>query len=161
MKKLHFVVITYLSSMLLAPSVLAGTSEVTWTNPEKYRDIDPGDSHREKFKRQIFSNFEKHFAKLAKALPEGQVLKINVTDVDLAGDAKFNMERIRIVRDIYFPRLEFSYEVVDASGNTLHSGEENLKDMSFMMRGGAKYGNDLLSYEKRMLDDWFRDTFKS
>lgn len=161
MKNLRTVVMMCLTTMLLVPSVLAGTSEVTWTNPEKYRDIDPGDGHREHFKRQVFAKFEKHFSKLAEKLPEGQVLKINVTDVDLAGDAKFNMERIRIVKDIYFPRIEFSYQVVDSEGNILRSGEENLKDMSFMMRGGPKYSNDLLGYEKRMLDEWFRDTFKS
>lgn len=161
MKNLQIVVMTCLTTILFVPSVLAGTSEVTWSNPEKYRDIDPGDSHREKFKRQVFANFEKHFNKLAQKLPEGQVLKIKVTDVDLAGDTNFNMERIRIVKDIYFPRIEFAYQVIDANGNIVLSGEENLKDMSFMMRGGIKYNNDMLSYEKRMLDDWFRDTFKS
>lgn len=140
---------------------VAATTEVTWTDYKKYRDINPGNHGRKQFRENIFYNFEKHFTKLAKNLPEGQVLKIDVTDVDLAGDTHVGgINRLRIVKDIYFPRMNFSYQLVNADGSEVTSAEVELKDMSFMMSGNLRYRHDSLGHEKKMLDDWFKDTFK-
>ncbi|WP_159817653.1 DUF3016 domain-containing protein [Colwellia sp. 20A7] len=139
----------------------AATSEVTWTDYEKYRDIRPGNGSRKHFRESTFHNLEKHIAKLAEKLPEGQVLKIDVTDVDLAGDTLAGgIDQIRIVKDIYFPRINFSYQLVGADGNEIDSAEVILKDMSFMMGSRLRYRNELLGYEKNMLDEWFLDVFK-
>lgn len=140
----------------------AATSEVTWTDYEKYRDIQPSNnSGRKQFRERTFKNFEKHFTKLAENLPEGQVLKIEVTDVDLAGDTLAGgIDRFRIVKDIYFPRLNFSYQLVNADSSEIVSAEVVLKDMNFMRGSSLKYRNDSLGYEKKMLDDWFFGVFK-
>jgi len=140
----------------------AATSEVTWTDYEKYRDIRPsGNGGRKQFRESTFKNFEKHFAKLAERLPEGQVLKIDVTDVDLAGDTLAGgIDRIRIVKDIYSPRMNFSYQLVNADGSEVVADKVVLKDLSFMTGSKLKYRNDSLGYEKKMLDDWFFDVFK-
>lgn len=147
---------------LLATTVAsAATVEVTWTDYDKYRDIDPGEGHRKHFRENTFENFEKHFNKLAAKLPEGQVLKIEVTDIDLAGDTHdAGISRLRIIRDIYFPRMNFSYQLIDANGSVMLTNEVVLKDMSFMMGASLRYRQDSLGYEKKMLDDWFFDTFK-
>ena len=139
----------------------AATSEVTWTDYEKYRDIHPGDGSKKHFRERTFKNFEKHFAKIAESLPEGQVLKIDVTDVDLAGDTHAGgINRHRIVKDIYFPRMNFSYQLINADGSEVVSAEVVLKDMSFMRTNSLKYRNDSLGYEKKMIDDWFFKAFK-
>jgi hypothetical protein len=99
---------------------------------------------------------------LAEKLPEGQVLTIKVTDVDLAGDTYIGgIDQLRIIKDIYFPRINFSYELVNADRGIVTSGEIVLKDMSFMMGSNLKYRNKSLGYEKTMLDDWFTETFKA
>ena len=97
----------------------AATSEVSWTDYKKYRDIRPSNNGgRKHFRESTFKNFEKHFTKLAESLPEGQVLKVDVTDVDLAGDTNAGgINNMRIVKDIYFPRMNFSYQLVNADGN--------------------------------------------
>ena len=41
----------------------------------------------------------------------------------------------------------------------LKKGSENLKDMNFMMGNTLRYRNDFLRYEKKLLDDWFKETF--
>ena len=146
------------SSLLVTFLSSAATSEVKWTNPDKYRDVDAGDGHRAKFKARIFANFEEHFSLLAEKLPEGQTLLIDVKDVDLAGDVHQNMQRIRVIKEIFFPRIEFSYQVLDGNKNVLTSGDVNLKDMSFMMGSNLRYNRDSLGYEKRMLDEWFEKT---
>jgi len=140
----------------------AATSEVIWTDYEKYRDIRPSNNGgRKHFRETTFKNFEKHFTKLAESLPEGQVLKIEVTDVDLAGDTHAGgINNMRIVKDIYFPRMNFSYQLVNADGSEIIAAEVVAKDMNFMRSSSLKYRNDSLRYEKKMLDDWFFKTFK-
>ncbi|MBL4942132.1 MAG: DUF3016 domain-containing protein [Colwellia sp.] len=161
MKTLTSTWLTLLTIFLCQNVAYAATSEVTWSDYEKYRDIDPSTGSKKFFRERTFKNFEKHFAKLAKNLPEGQVLKIGVSDVDLAGDTHLGgINRLRIVKGVYFPRMDFSYQLVDADGNDLVAATIELKDMSFMMRNNLKYRRDSLSYEKRMLDEWFFDVFK-
>ena len=139
----------------------AATSEVIWTDYENYRDIHPGNEGRKNFRERTFKNLEKHFAKLAESLPEGQVLKIEVTDVDLAGDTLVGgVNRYRIVKDIYFPRMNFSYQLVNGDGSEVVSNEIVLKDMNFLRTNSLKYRNDSLGHEKKMLDDWFSKAFK-
>jgi hypothetical protein len=144
------------------PSAFAATTEVTWGDYKKFRDIDAGNENRKSFRERTLKDFEKHFAKLAEALPENQVLKINVTDVDLAGDTHVGgINRTRIVKEIYAPRLNFSYELVDESGQVIKAETVVVKDMSFMSGSNLKYRNKSLGYEKKMLDDWFKDTFSN
>ncbi len=146
----------------VSTSSYAGLSEVTWTNPEKYRDIKSGNEPKAKYQERIFKEFEQHFSSMASELPEGYILKVNITDVDLAGDVNAGgIDRIRIVSDLYFPRIKFSYELFDNAGEKIKTGGTNLKDMSFLMTSNMRYRNKPLGYEKKMLDKWFDNTFES
>jgi hypothetical protein len=114
------------------------------------------------FRERTFNEFEKHFAKLAESLPEDQLLKIEVTDVDLAGDTNAaGINRVRIIKELYIPRMEFSYQLLDANSKVVLADEVKLKDMNFMSNSQLKYRNKPLGYEKKMLDDWFEKTFKA
>jgi hypothetical protein len=161
MKQSILMVTLLTASFLLAPNAFAATSEVTWTDYKSYRDIDEGNDGRKQFRERIFKDFEEHFAKLAATLPAEQTLKIDVTDVDLAGDTHHaGVNRTRIVKEIYSPRMNFAYQVLDADGKVIKSDEVVVKDMSFMSGSNLKYRNKSLGYEKKMLDDWFKETFK-
>ena len=161
MKKVMITLLTLFTFALLLPVAYGATSKVIWIEHEKYRDIDPSNEGRKHFRERIFYNLEKHFAKLATKLPEGQVLNIKVTDVDLAGDTHIGgISQIRIIKDMYSPRMNFSYELVNADGSIVTSGEAALKDMNFMMGSALKYRNQFLGYEKKMLDDWFTEALK-
>ncbi|PCI59077.1 MAG: hypothetical protein COB35_12185 [Gammaproteobacteria bacterium] len=162
MNNFKLILISLILIALISPPSSAAKSEVTWTNPEKYRDIKAGDENRKTFKTRVFKTFEKHFAKLAEKLPEGQTLKIDVTDVDLAGDVDIGgiINRIRIVTDLYFPRMKFSYNLINADNTSIKSGEINLKDMGFMLGSNLRYRNDSFGYDKKMIAQWFKDTFK-
>jgi hypothetical protein len=141
-------------------SAQAADVKITWKNPDKYRDVDSGNTGKKRFRENTFSALEKHFVKLAKALPESQILEINVTDVDLAGDVHASgMRDIRVIKDLYFPRIKFSYKLVNTEQEIIHHDDENLKDMNFMMGSALKYRNKVLGYEKKMLDDWFKKAF--
>jgi len=160
MKTLTTMLIATLTLITLQSQAFAATSEVTWTDYKKYRDIDAGDGSRKHFREKTFKEFEKYFTELAARLPEGQVLKIDITDVDLAGDTNAaGIHRLRVVKDIYFPRMNFSYQLVNADGSVVKEDMVILKDMSFMMGSNLKYRNESLGYEKKMLNGWFLETF--
>jgi hypothetical protein len=150
------------TSLLLSPTSFAASSEVTWTDYKSYRDIHEGNGGRKQFRERIFEDFEKHFAQLAATLPEGQTLTIDVTDVDLAGDTHVGgINRMRVIKHMYSPRMNFSYKLVAADGNVIQSEDVVVKDMNFMSNTNLKYRNKSLGYEKKMLDDWFDETFKA
>ena len=160
MKTLATTLLVLFTVISLQSVVCAATSEVSWTDYKKYRDIQPGNENRKYFRERTFKNFEKHFTKLAESLPEGQILKIDVTNVDLAGDTHIGgINRLRIVKELYFPRMDFSYQLVNTDGGEIVSGKAELKDMNFMMGSSLRYRNDSIGYEKKMLDDWFVKTF--
>jgi len=69
------------------------------------------------------------------------------------------MDRIRVIRDIYIPRMKFSYQLLNADKSVIDSAEVDLKDMTFMVSTPSRYKNKSLGYEKHMLDEWFKDTF--
>jgi hypothetical protein len=161
MKQSILLVTLLTASFLLVPNAFAATSEVTWTDYKSYRDIDSGNDGRKQFRERTFKDLEKHFAKLAEMLPAGQTLKIDVTDVDLAGDTHHGgVNRTRIVKEIYSPRMNFSYQILDADGSVIKSDDVVVKDMNFMSGSSLKYRNKSLGYEKKMLDEWFNETFK-
>jgi len=150
---------TFLSSVSIF-AVNAAEVEVNWQNSEKYRDVHAGDGHREKFKANTFKQIEDHIAKLAQKLPNGYQLILNVDDLDLAGDVNHGgIRRIRIIKNIYFPRMKFSYQLLSPSQEQVLSDDVDLKDMGFLNHVSLKYQQQVLSYEKQMLDDWFKETF--
>lgn len=161
MKTLTTIFLAVFTMVAMQNITHAATAEVTWTDPDKYTDMRPGDESRKKFRDRIFYHFEKHFTKLAKRLPEGQVLKIDVTNVDLAGDTLAGgINRIRIIKDMYPPKIYFSYQVVNVDGSVAKEESVKLRDMNFMMGSRLKYRNEAIGYEKQMLDDWFFKAFK-
>ena len=147
-------------SSLLFSSVLSAEVEVVFQDPEGYRDIDYGYSNTKRGIKVHLPELEKHIIKQGQRfLKEGQRLAMTVTDVDLAGDYEPwlspSFDDIRIVKSIYPPRIRFTYELTDADGNVLSSGEERLVDMSFQYRMRTNTYDDLY-YDKAMITDWMR-----
>ena len=65
------------------------------------------------------------------------------------------MDDVRIVKDIYPPRIDLQFRVRDAKGNVIKEGERKLRDLSFMMNLRLN-NHDPLRYEKTLIDDWMR-----
>ena len=94
-------------------------------------------------------------------IPAGSTLSIAVTDIDMAGDFEWwrgpRADHVRIVKDVYPPRISLGFRLVDATGNTLAEGRRELTDTAFLI--SIEYRNDLLRYEKKLLDDWLAREF--
>lgn len=101
----------------------------------------------------------------APRLPAGHRLEILFTAVDLAGE--FEPWRgpqwgdVRIVRDIYPPRLGLEFRLLDPAGRVVRSGTRALSDLAFLMKITGGFRDDPLRHEKALLDDWLRAEFAS
>ena len=137
----------------------AGEAKVKWHDFNDYRDVRQGNnSPKGAFHKNVAKNFEKHFNKLAEKLPEGYTFNVEVTDLDLAGDVQFGgINELRIIKPIYFPRIDFNYSVTDKDGKVVSEASDvKLKDMGFMDK--MKRGLDTsFYYEKRLLSEWFEE----
>jgi hypothetical protein len=146
------------------PGKPASRVEVVFIQPEKFTDcrdehLDTGRS-REPILAQIRTTMEKLGERY---LPAGNRLEIRVTNIDLAGEFEpwhqtFN-EDIRFVRDIYPPRIELEFRLLDSDGKVIREDKCRLQDNGFLMSGSFP-DTDALRYEKEMLRTWMVREFK-
>ena len=96
-------------------------------------------------------------------MPEGHLLSVTFTDIDMAGDFEPwrgpRFDDIRIVKDIYPPRINLSFRLTDAEGNVVKEGTRELRDLAFMMKITMAFRDDPVRHEKALLDDWLRSEF--
>lgn len=145
--------LSLLSLAALGTAHAAGRLEVRYVEPEKFTDAGFGAVERERTQGLLTQRLER----LARALPEGQLLRVEFTDVDLAGEVDtLSFHRVRVMGQLPdAPRLSLRYEL--RQGDTvLARGEERLSDVAYMSRSRLRAGSDEpLVYEGRLLDDWF------
>ena len=137
---------------------------VTFSNPEKFTDAADGQRGSYLRQEQNLAEIEEHIVQRAKGyLAEGQNLHVTVTDVDLAGEVEpwrsHGAHDVRIVKDIYPPRIELSFELLDANGAVLKEGRRSLKDLMFNWKISI-HQSDARMHEKALIDDWLRSEFK-
>lgn len=106
-----------------------------------------------------------HLEKAAGAeIAPGYKLEVTITEIDLAGEfvpTNVNLQDVRIIRDIYIPRLNLFFRLLDADGKVIKEGERKLTDLNFMSNLGLIGRNQPLFYDKALLSDWVRKEFKS
>ena len=96
-------------------------------------------------------------------VPEGHMLSVTFTDIDMAGDFEPwrgpRFDDIRIVKDIYPPRIVLNFRMTNAEGAVVKEGKRELRDLAFMMKINMSFRDDPVRYEKALLDDWLRAEF--
>lgn len=131
---------------------------VNFVNPEKFRDIKDNHGFR---RMEVLKDIEAYLVEQAgKRLP-GRDVRINVTDVDLAGEVEpfgRRMEWLRVMRTVTIPSLSFNYEVSEG-GKVVQQGEVTLRDMNYQDGFNGFSNSEPLRYEKRMIDRWFKEQF--
>lgn len=134
----------------------AGTVEVSFKPADQYRDVGRSSIDGQHNLDQLGA----HLKSLAPRLADGQVLKVEVLDVDLAGEVR-PMRRgddLRVLRGgADWPAMQLRW-TLSAGERTVDSREERIADMSYLMHS-TRGSTDALVYEKRMLDEWFDARF--
>lgn len=135
---------------------------VTFTQPDGYVDMPFASWDRE----QVMKDLRTHFEKLGTQLPTGQDLKVEVLDIDLAGQMEPMARAGREIRVLKgradWPAMKLRYSV-EAEGRVLKRGEARVTDMAYLNHtySNRYASNEPLKYEKVMLDDWFKKVMKA
>jgi hypothetical protein len=167
---LYFAAVLAVAPLLSAATVSpkpapVSRAEVVFVAPEKFTDVRDNYTGSDSGRDAVLDEIRDYIGQEAKRfLPEGDRLYVSFTDIDLAGDFEpwhgGQWDDVRIVKDIYPPRMSFSFRVADASGRVVKEGTRNLIDMTFLMRITATFRDDPLRHEKTLIDDWFRNEFR-
>jgi len=144
---------------LAQAAAVAGTVDVSFVKPQTYADA--GQWQRDISATQ--TRIQQYLQLLGQRyLPDGQLLRIEVLDVDRAGwmrHVPHRVDDIRVIRNgADWPRIKLRY-ALEADGQSIRSGEETLADLDYAGRFSVYHADDPMRYEKRMLEDWFKARF--
>ena len=132
----------------------AGTAQVEFVAPANFSDAGRSSIDSDRSLAELAA----HFEELARGLPSGQSLRIQVLDVDLAGEPQQGLHDLRVLRGMADPpRLHLRWSLHDGT-RLVKSGEDRISDLGYLARGphwGLVAGP--LAYEKRMLRQWFAE----
>lgn len=141
-----------------------GPVQVQWTDPAQFTEIRQSRNRWEAERGNWVQELAEYLQKQAlKQLPAGQRLAVTITDIKRAGDYEPwhgpNANDVRIIRNIYPPRITLQFTLTGADGQVIDQGERRLTDSAFMYNN-VRLGNDQLRYEKQLIDDWLRKEFR-
>jgi hypothetical protein len=146
------------AACLPAAAIATGTVEVKFVQPEKYTDIGWTQIDRELAIGQVRHSLES----LGSKLPDGETLRVDVLDVDLAGEIVRGGGRdLRVLKDrADGPRLTLHWERV-VGGRTVQSGEDRLTELSYRVGGLTSQRLDVRDspYVWPMLTRWYDERF--
>ncbi|GAB5559092.1 MAG: hypothetical protein SynsKO_07390 [Synoicihabitans sp.] len=141
----------------------ANAVEVNFVDADNFTDFTASATASSSQKSYI-NELSKFIAgKMDNRLPPGFRAEVVVTDVDMAGEfepwRRGGFEDVRIVKDLYPPRINLSFRVVDAEGRTVLEGDRKLRNLNFMY-AMRPLDRDPLRHEKELLDRWIRTEFR-
>ena len=147
-------------ALLVALLPLAqATVEVQLVHPEKFSDgLDRWDSQRDELMKGLAAHLQ---ATAAKVVPAAQTLKIEVLDLNLAGEMKPfgpSHEMVRVMNQVSVPSMQVHY-VLSQGDQVLREGSDRLVDLDYLNRFNRYWENDSLRFDKPMVDDWVAKEF--
>lgn len=141
-----------------AAATPVGAISVSYIEPEKFVDVPFSPVERER----VLADLSQHFAKLGKLLPAGQDLKIEVTDLDMAGRIIYTRRGANELRVLNggadWPHIDLRYTLT-ADGKVIDSGSAKLSNMMYQETASLFNSSESLRYEKQMIDEWFSKQF--
>lgn len=147
---------------------LDGNVQVVWNDPAEFREIKFSRNRFEAVRGDWVRSLAKWIRKRAEPrLPEGTRLEVRLLDIDRAGDyepgrdfGSASSDHIRIMRDVYPPRIELEFRLLDAEGTVVSMGQRKLTDLLYLHSiATASLDSDPLRYEKQLINEWIRKEF--
>lgn len=143
-----------------------GPVSVRWEDPAKFSELRFSGNRWEARRGNWVEQLAEHLRTSAeRRLSPGQRLEVDITDIRRAGAFEPwhgpNLDDVRIIRDFYPPRMTLTFRHTDAQGRVIGEGERTLRDTGFMMGADSTTNNDVLRFEKRMIDRWLRQELRA
>jgi hypothetical protein len=153
-----------------APRALAeeGRVQVEWNDPNQFHEIKFSHNRFEASRGDWVRTLAKWIRKRAEPrLAAGTSLQVRLLDIERAGEYEPGRyfggtggEWVRILRDVYPPRIELEFRVLDDQGQVLQQGQRKLTDLLYLHNiVTTTYSSDPLRYEKSLLTDWVKKEF--
>ena len=138
--------------------------KVTFVTPEKFTDVKDDWISSDGYRDHVLEELKAQIESIARTcLAEGQQLEVKVTDIDLAGDFEpargVDFNHIRILREIYPPRMELEFRLIGADGKVVSEGKRHLQGLGYLMTAVLPT-SDPLRYDKDLIRSWMRQEFK-
>jgi hypothetical protein len=134
---------------------------VTFVNPEQFTE-NRMYGRQDRFNRiDYLAQLKAYLIKQGQAvLRPGQSLHVDITDIRLAGAYEPwrgpQWSYVRIMRDIYSPRIDLNFRLVDHDGNVLREGKRVLRGLNYLHSGVGRPAatGASLYYDKALLRRW-------
>lgn len=141
-----------------------GPVSVSWADPSTFSEIRNSGNRQDAVQGAWLQDLANYMRQRAeRKLPPGDTLQLTIVDIQRAGQYEpwrgIRMQDVRIVRDIYPPRMTLRFRQLDASGKVVAEGERKLVDPAFLSNTPSGSNSDPLRYEKGMVDSWLRREF--
>ena len=132
----------------------AGTVEVSFVEPQRFSDAGSNTVETERNTRVLADELQR----LAQRLPDGQQLRVEVLDLDLAGSIRHGAHGdVRVLRGgADWPSLRLRY-TLSSEGRPLRTGEESIADLDYLHSPPSDPTATRLPYEQRLLARWFSE----
>ena len=151
------------SAPLVAAAATPAESSVsvTYVNPEQFTE-NRMYGRQDRFNRiDYLAQLKAYLIKQGQAvLKPGQSLHVDITDIQLAGAYEPwrgpRWDYVRIMRDIYPPRIDLDFKLVDQDGNVLREGKRVLRNIDYLHSGASLPATEgaPLYYDKALLRRW-------
>ncbi len=158
MSKPSFIALAAAAAVVAAfPAWAAGKVEVSFKAAHGWADAGRGGVEIERTQARIGQVLKAQ----APRLPEGQSLKIVVTDIDLAGTMRpvRGGQEVRVVNGkADWPRISLHY-VLRSGDRVLREADETVAEMNYFTTLEPRAAREPLPYETQMLERWFVQRF--
>lgn len=132
---------------------------VTYVAPETFRDRE---FRQASSRASALAEFDRWFAEFgARYLPPGAQLRIEVLDIDLAGDFepwRTGWQDVRFLRDTTPPRIHLRWQL-EQGGKLVRRGDARLSDMNYLWDPRGRGDERRFAHDRLLVQDWFRKTF--
>ncbi|MFO7725203.1 MAG: DUF3016 domain-containing protein [Oceanipulchritudo sp.] len=159
----HVIGLFSLTGLIAFGSPLAAAEvKIDWEDPETFSDVEEYGYYSETLFERFSNKFEEFVKEeAAEYLPEEAKLALTVKDVDLAGEFEFwrgpDFDDVRIIKEIYPPRLKFDYALTDADGEVVREGLAQITDTTYLWNvANPGRRSDEFYYERELIEDWLR-----
>ncbi len=145
-----------------APAARAEPSvSVTFVNPDQFTE-NRLFGRQDRFNHiDYLAQLKAYLIKRGQAILEpGQTLHVNITDIRLAGAYEPwrgpQWTYIRMMRDLYPPRIDLDFKLTDQDGEVLRQGKRELRDLNYLHSSLATPAAkaEPLYYDKALLNRW-------
>ncbi|MFZ2237011.1 MAG: DUF3016 domain-containing protein [Dokdonella sp.] len=140
------------------PALSNNNVTVHMVNPDQFSEMRQNRNYGDTRDGSWLVELQKYVVDRAgRRLASGQQLDVNITDIKRAGDFEPwrgpNFNDIRVVKEIYPPRIDVNYVLKDGNDSVIREGNDKLTDLAFLRRI-VRNSTDPLRFEKRLIDDW-------